>query len=205
MTAEIQQFPPLNMPVSRPSITPEPAADQPTATATHIHKALREVDEDWNPAWPAEWQRHYAAVREMLAEESHSALAYVEPGVTVHGMDIGRWLARQRKHDVWQALMDGQRKRLAELGVEPLAKAPRPASAAGGGRAAAWERSLAAARAYLAREGTLTGVPRGHVEVVVHEGEPHAVKLGAWISNQRSRQASLPAERVEVLTSLGVI
>lgn len=37
MAAEIQQFLPLNMLVSRPAITPEPTADQPTATATHIH------------------------------------------------------------------------------------------------------------------------------------------------------------------------
>ncbi|WP_439813257.1 helicase associated domain-containing protein [Streptomyces sp. P9-2] len=31
--------------------------------------ALREVDEDWNPAWTTDWQRHYAAVRELLREE----------------------------------------------------------------------------------------------------------------------------------------
>ncbi|MEU3749037.1 MULTISPECIES: hypothetical protein [Streptomyces] len=49
---------------------------------------LREVDEDWNPSWPPEWQRHYAVVREMHAEEA--ILAYVEPGVTVHGKDIGK-------------------------------------------------------------------------------------------------------------------
>lgn len=76
--------------------------------------ALREVDEDWNPAWVAKWQRHYAAVREILVEES--VLAYVEPGVTVHGMDVGRWLQKQRQHTVWQGLMDGQRELLKQLG-----------------------------------------------------------------------------------------
>ncbi|MGW6739042.1 hypothetical protein [Streptomyces sp. NPDC055013] len=50
--------------------------------------ALREIDPGWNPALPTDWQRHYAAVREMLMEESGAA--HVEPGVTVHGLDIGK-------------------------------------------------------------------------------------------------------------------
>ncbi|MEW2417892.1 helicase associated domain-containing protein [Streptomyces sp. NPDC046866] len=84
--------------------------------------------------------------------------------------------------------------------------APEPAATPkSGGRAAAWERSVAAARGYLAREGTLSGVPRVHVEHVVHEGQEHAVKLGVWLSNARSRRASLPADRVAVLDELGVI
>ncbi|WP_158734443.1 helicase associated domain-containing protein [Streptomyces sp. NRRL F-2747] len=86
--------------------------------------------------------------------------------------------------------------------------APEPAAAAaptGGGRAAAWERGVVAARAYLTREGTLTGVPRGHVERIVHEDQEHAVKLGVWLSNQRTRRAKLPADRVAVLTELGAL
>ncbi|MFI8370933.1 helicase associated domain-containing protein [Streptomyces sp. NPDC085466] len=83
--------------------------------------ALEAIDEDWNPSWPAEWQRHYAVVREILAEES--ILAYVEPGVTVHGMDIGKWLARQRQSEVWAALADGQRERLEAVGVVPHVQA----------------------------------------------------------------------------------
>ncbi|MFG1726829.1 hypothetical protein [Streptomyces sp. Y20] len=31
--------------------------------------ALEAVDEDRNPKWPAEWQRHYAALRELVAHE----------------------------------------------------------------------------------------------------------------------------------------
>ncbi|WP_435797798.1 helicase associated domain-containing protein [Streptomyces avermitilis] len=56
--------------------------------------ALEAVDEDWNPSWPAEWQRHYAALRELMANEEGQA--EVLPGFTVHGMDVGKWLARQR-------------------------------------------------------------------------------------------------------------
>jgi hypothetical protein len=58
----------------------------------------------------------------MLVEES--VLTSVEPGVTVHGMDIGRWLQKRRQHTVWTALMDGQRQRLEQLGITPLAPAP---------------------------------------------------------------------------------
>ncbi|MFG2525764.1 helicase associated domain-containing protein [Streptomyces sp. NPDC048527] len=110
---------------------------RPGALADHPkwEEALREIDEDWNPAWPAEWQRHYAAVREMLVEES--VLAYVEPGVTVHGMDIGKWLQKQRQNTVGTGLMDGQRECLEQLGVVPLppereapAKPPKAASGA---------------------------------------------------------------------------
>lgn len=89
---------------------------RPGALADHPEweTALREIDENWNPDWPAEWQRNYAAVPEITAEES--ALVYVEPGVTVHCMDIGRTV-KQRQHSVWQGLMDVQRERLEQLGT----------------------------------------------------------------------------------------
>ncbi|MGW3045982.1 helicase associated domain-containing protein [Kitasatospora sp. NPDC001159] len=29
-------------------------------------EALAEIDPNWNPTWPLDWQRHYAAVRECL-------------------------------------------------------------------------------------------------------------------------------------------
>ncbi|MFD9606342.1 helicase associated domain-containing protein [Streptomyces sp. NPDC059970] len=47
--------------------------------------------------------------------------AEVLPGFTAHGMDVGKWLAKQRKPEVWQALTDGQRERLEQLGIAPLA------------------------------------------------------------------------------------
>ncbi|MDQ0745774.1 hypothetical protein QF034_008240 [Streptomyces africanus] len=53
--------------------------------------ALKEIDPDWNPAWPADWQRHYAALRELVRDEDgQAAQANVQPGVTIHGMDIGK-------------------------------------------------------------------------------------------------------------------
>ncbi|MEU3777985.1 Helicase associated domain protein [Streptomyces sp. NPDC032472] len=160
---------------------------------------LAEIDPDWAPDWPIDWQRHYAGVR-ALVTDGGAAVDEITPGVTVHGADVGRWLARQR--ETWAELTEAQRGRLIALGVE----APEPAAVPrAGGRAAAWDRSVAAARAYLAREGTLVGVSRGHVERVVHDGQEHAVKLGVWLANCRSRRASLAAERVAVLAELGVI
>ncbi|MFF4291390.1 Helicase associated domain protein [Streptomyces sp. NPDC001633] len=173
------------------ALTPERAAE------------LAAIDEDWRPEWSVDWQRHYAWVRALITEGG-AAAGEITPGVTVHGADVGRWLEQQRQSAAWAALSAEQRGRLTVLGVEPAAEAPQRA-AAGGGRAAAWERGVAAARAYLEREGTLVGVPRAHVEAIVHEGEPHAVKLGVWLSNQRSRAGKLPAARAAVLAELGVL
>ncbi|WP_324907841.1 helicase associated domain-containing protein [Streptomyces sp. CB01635] len=86
--------------------------------------ALSAIAPDWNPQWPPDWQRHYAAVREMLRDEA--SLTELQPGVTVHGMNIGRWLARQRKPEVWTALTDGQRERLEAIGITPQAPERKP-------------------------------------------------------------------------------
>ncbi|MGP3632455.1 Helicase associated domain protein [Streptomyces sp. 24-1644] len=160
--------------------------------------ALEAVDEHWDPAWPAEWQRHYAALRELLTdEEDHSD---VLPGFTVHGMDVGKWLAKQRQHTVWAGLMDGQRELLEAVGVVPLppeqtepAKAPRKA-------VSAFEKGVAALAQYKAREGSVT-VPRAHVERLEDGSE---VKLGVFLSNSKSRRAKLTADKLAALAGLGL-
>ncbi|MGA5364148.1 Helicase associated domain protein [Streptomyces purpurascens] len=162
--------------------------------------ALKDVDEDWNPDWPAEWQRHYAALRELVADEEGQA--DVLPGFTVHGMDIGKWLAKQRKPEVWQALHDGQRERLEQLGITPLAPAPEaevppmPSTAP----VSAFEKGVAALAQYKAREGSVT-VPRGHVEALPDGSE---VKLGVFLSNSKSRRAKLTVDKLAALAGLGL-
>ncbi|MFJ6088027.1 helicase associated domain-containing protein [Streptomyces sp. NPDC092369] len=159
---------------------------------------MKAIDPDWNPEGPTDWQRHYAAVREMLVEES--VLAYVEPGVTVHGMDVGRWLERQRRHDVWHALRDGQRERLEQLGLAPLPpqkEALAPGSTGGPG---AFERGIEALRQYKNREGHLT-VPRGHKERLEDGTE---VQLGVFLSNNKSRRGKLTADKLRLLADLGL-
>lgn len=141
-----------------------------------------------------EWQRHYAALRELVRDEDGQA--DVLPGLTVHGMDIGKWLARQRKPAVWQALTDGQRERLEQLGITPLAPEPEePARAS-----TTFERGVAALAQYRARTGTVT-VPRGHTEWLEDGTE---VRLGVWRSNMRSRRDSLPDTRRQLLADLGL-
>ncbi|MCX5233424.1 DEAD/DEAH box helicase [Streptomyces sp. NBC_00233] len=163
--------------------------------------ALEAVDKDWNPSWPAEWQRHYAVVREMLAEET--ILAYIEPGVTVHGMDIGKWLARQRKPEVWAALTDGQRERLEAVGVVPHARESEAPAKPSTTPVSAFEKGVAAMAQYKARTGSVT-VPRSHVEIVVADGEEYPVKLGVFLSNTKSRRAKLTADKLEALITLGL-
>ncbi|MGW6396336.1 Helicase associated domain protein [Streptomyces sp. NPDC055103] len=159
--------------------------------------ALEAVDGDWNPAWPADWQRHYAVVREMLAEET--VLAYVEPGVTVHGMDIGRWIARQRTPKVWAALSDGQRERLEAIGVVPHAPTlEEHAAASSAAPVSAFERGVAALAQYKARESSVK-VPRGHVERLEDGTE---VRLGVFLSNAKTRRAKLTADKLQALAAL---
>ncbi|MFE5947625.1 helicase associated domain-containing protein [Streptomyces sp. NPDC056480] len=117
--------------------------------------ALEAVDEDWNPSWPAEWQRHFAVVREMLAEET--ILAYVEPGVTVHGMDIGKWLDKQRKPEVWASLSGGQRKRLGAFGIVPHAPEPEAPAKPSTAPVSAFERGVAALAQYKGPGRALCG------------------------------------------------
>ncbi|MGW4995746.1 Helicase associated domain protein [Streptomyces mirabilis] len=160
--------------------------------------ALKEIDEDWNPSWPADWQRHYAAVRELLREEA--GLTELQPGITCHGMDVGKWLARQRKPEVWQALTDGQRERLEQLGITPLAPAPEEPAKPSTTPVGAFERGVVALAQYRAREGSLT-VPRSHVEALPDGTE---VKLGVWIMNQKTRRTKLDDDKLQQLADIGL-
>ena len=163
--------------------------------------ALEAVDEDWNPSWPAEWQRHYAALRELVADEHGQAgETEVLPGLTIHGMDIGKWLARQRTPKVWQALAAGQRERLEQLGITPPAPETETPAKPPTAPVSAFERGVAALAQYKTRTGSVT-VPRGHVETLPDGTE---VKLGVFLSNSKSRRAKLTTERLAALAALGL-
>ncbi|MBT2441823.1 helicase associated domain-containing protein [Streptomyces sp. ISL-36] len=81
-----------------------------------------------------------------------------------------------------------------------------------------WALNYEAARRFYEREGHLI-VPRKHVETVVLDDDSNdgsgdgeegrerrevSLKLGAWVSNQRSRAASLSPERIEQLSRIGM-
>ncbi|MFH8701943.1 DEAD/DEAH box helicase [Streptomyces chartreusis] len=160
--------------------------------------ALEAVDEDWNPLWPAEWQRHYAALRELVADEEGQP--EVLPGLTVHGMDIGKWLAKQRTQKVWETLAAGQRERLEQLGITPPASEPEKPAKPPTTPLSAFERGIAALAQYKARTSSVT-VPRAHVERLEDGTE---VKLGVWIMNQKGRRAKLTADKLHQLANLGL-
>ena len=160
--------------------------------------ALEAVDPCWNPEWPVNWQRHYAALREPVRDEGQ---ADVLPGVTIHGMDVGRFVAKNRQHAVWQELMEGQRELLEAIGVAPLppeqetsTKAPKTASEPSSGVLRPWAQ-------YKDRTGSVGPVSRSHVKVLPDGTE---VKLGAFLSNTKSRRGKLTADKLQALADLGL-
>ncbi|MFC8929763.1 Helicase associated domain protein [Streptomyces albidoflavus] len=157
--------------------------------------ALADVDPYWCPEWPLVWQRRYTLLKRHLAAGGPVKTAEIEPGHMIAGEDVGAWLAHQLSH--WDTLHEEQRRLLAELGVTP----------SGGGIRSAprltqdhkFMRNLAAAAAYAQREGHLN-VPRRHIEIT----DGAEIKLGIWISNQRSRRTGLHPQRIDALNALGM-
>ncbi|MEV5283557.1 helicase associated domain-containing protein [Streptomyces sp. NPDC051994] len=137
-------------------------------------------------------------------------MSEIVPGVTWRGDDIGRWLTRQRRD--WHRLNAEQQTRLGALGIEaapaPTLKATNGSksgtAAAGATRSAdAFRRGLAALAQYIEREQR-TVIPRQHTEPVVIDGQDHHVRLGVWISNQKSRRDKLNSEQLAQLADLGI-
>jgi hypothetical protein len=100
------------------------------------------------------------------------------------------------------------------LGIQPATEdeKPRPRRT----QADKWALNYAAAKQFYERERHLR-VPRQHVERIAvpigddsrdgesgRDQEEREIKLGAWVSNQRSRAAALSPERVEQLSAIGM-
>lgn len=164
--------------------------------------ALEAIDPHWCPAWPIPWQRLYTAAR-LYAEESSGTVNWVEEmadHVTFQGEALGRWVLAQRAG--WAELTDGQRELLDAIGIGPdeAAVAARAAKAPKRSNAQRFADGLAAARAFVEREGHLR-VPRPHKEPL---GEA-LVSLGTWVHNARARRAKLTEEQVAELDQLGMV
>ncbi|ROV68790.1 DEAD/DEAH box helicase [Streptomyces globisporus] len=171
--------------------------------AEERRKALEAIDPEWNPSgWPVDWQRHYAATRELLGQEQ-GLPAGLLPGVTVNGCDVGTWTTRQTDPAVWDALLPEQRERLEALGLKRRTETTPAARAGKSGKGGAFERGITALAQYVQREGHLK-VPRQHTETVVIDGQEHEVKAGVFLSNHKSRRNKLSAEQREQLAALGV-
>ncbi|WP_425329262.1 helicase associated domain-containing protein [Streptomyces griseofuscus] len=176
---------------------------RPGALAEHPEwkAALKAVDEDWNPPWSTEWQRHYAALRELVRDEEGPAQAL--PRFTVHGMDVGKWLARQRRPEVWAALADGTARAPGAARHHTARPGPGPGGAGrirGSPHGARERLSEGRCGPGAVQAGSLV-VPRGHVKVLPDGTE---VKPGAWLSNNKSRRAKLTVDKLAALADLGL-
>lgn len=174
------------------------------ALSEERREQLEGIDPSWCPAWPVAWQRCFHLVRQRL--EAGGKLP-MSPGEVVHqGEDLGRWVRSVRFG--WDKLT-GVQQWMCEhiLGIQPAAEDEKPEPRRS--QADKWALNYEAAKQYYQREGHLR-VPRKHIETIVVRGDGgedqkvRQLKLGAWVSNQRSRAATLPPERVEQLSAIGM-
>ncbi|MFI0813917.1 DEAD/DEAH box helicase [Streptomyces echinatus] len=165
---------------------------------------LDDIDPAWCPTWSVEWQRAFHLTRQHL--QAGGQLPSGPGDVVRQGEDLGRWVRSVRLG--WDTLT-GTQQWLCEqvLEIEPAGENEKPAPRRS--QADKWALNLAAATQYYQREGHLR-VPRKHVErILVGEDqkerqEVQDLKLGAWVSNQRSRAAALSPERIEQLSAIGM-
>ncbi|MGW3752754.1 Helicase associated domain protein [Streptomyces sp. NPDC005134] len=177
------------------------------ALPTERREQLEEIDASWCPAWPVAWQRAFHLTRHHL--DTGGTLPTTAGKVVRQGEDLGHWVTAQRLQ--WDKLSGVQQWMLEHiLGITPASEDEKPKPRTS--QADKWAMHLAAARQYFEREGHLK-VPRKHVETITISGrsdgdgeglEQRETRLGAWVSNQRSRVASLTPERIEQLTQIGM-
>ncbi|MFF7369806.1 helicase associated domain-containing protein [Streptomyces tricolor] len=120
------------------------------------------------------------------------------------GEDLGRWVRSVRLG--WDNLTTMQQWMCEQvLGIEPAAEDEKPPPRRT--QADKWAMNYEAAKQFFEREGHLR-VPRKHIETIAtgsgKDQEVRELRLGAWISNQRPRAATLTPERTELLSAIGM-
>ncbi|MFD8229436.1 helicase associated domain-containing protein [Streptomyces massasporeus] len=165
---------------------------------------LAEIDPDWRPDWPVDWQRTYAGLARLLAPGA--TRDEILPGITAGGMDVGRWLQRQRQHVVWEGLAPGQppptRRRApftaARSSVSPTVRPGLP-------------RRSARAVVVRHRGGCLSGPGQQHPQAVVRwaarlggmrDQGPHLGTLALVMTASRASSHPQEEESVVALTTV---
>ncbi|MFF5314813.1 helicase associated domain-containing protein, partial [Streptomyces massasporeus] len=181
------------------------------ALSQERREQLEDIDPSWCPAWPVEWQRCFHLVRQHL-EAGHPLPT--SPGDVVHqGEDLGRWVRSVRLgFDRLTTVQQWMCEHI--LGITPATETEKPKPRTS--QADKWALNYQAATQFFEREGHLR-VPRKHIERIIVGGDGEAsgrddgedqevrdLRLGAWISNQRTRAATLSPERVEQLSTIGM-
>ncbi len=163
--------------------------------------ALDAIDPAWCPTgWTLEWQRSFTLARRFV--QGGGQLAGARPGtVAVQGVDLAAWGRDQQLG--WDQLRPAQQWMCQHvLGLAPMAPEQRPKGPVS--HAETERRNLLAAAQFRAREGHLN-VPRGKKEtLVLDDGTQVEVSLGLFITNSRTRRASIPVKRAQALTELGM-
>lgn len=177
------------------------------ALSDERREQLEDIDASWCPSWPVTWQRCFHLVR--LHLDAGGTLPTTAGDVVRQGEDLGRWVQAQRVG--WDKLTGVQQWMLVHiLGIKPASEDEKAKPRTS--QAQKWALHLTAATQFYEREGHLQ-VPRKHVETVTisspsdsdGEGqEQRDTRLGAWVSNQRSRAARLTPQRVEQLSAIGM-
>ncbi|MFD9632657.1 helicase associated domain-containing protein [Streptomyces violascens] len=110
--------------------------------------------------------------------------------------ETGVTAASQAKKRPWRIFGEPGPKRLAERGVQAR-KASTPSGAKAGSvrGAEAFTRGLAALAQYVGREQR-TVIPRQHTEQITVDGQDHDVRLGVWVSHQKSRRDQLNEQQL---------
>ncbi|WP_342671637.1 helicase associated domain-containing protein [Streptomyces longwoodensis] len=184
-----------------------PAASTAGTLSDERREQLEDIDPAWCPTWSVAWQRNFHLVRQHL--EAGGTLPTTLATVVQQGEDLGRWTRAQRLG--FEKLTSAQQW-LCEhiLGIRPASEDEKPAPRRS--QADKWAMHYVAARQFYEREGHLR-VPRKHIErILVDDGdgrgsegaEERHLRLGGWVSNQRSRAASLSPDRVEQLSAIGM-
>ncbi|MEV0529954.1 Helicase associated domain protein [Streptomyces sp. NPDC050439] len=169
------------------------------ALSDERREQLEDIDASWCPSWPVTWQRCFHLVRMYL--DAGETLPTEAGEVLRQGEDLGRWVRAQRLG--WDQLTAVQQWMCEQvLGIQPATEDEKPKPRTS--QATKWAIHYAAARQYFEREGHLR-VPRKHIETITDPNqEKRDLRLGTWISNQRSRATTLAPERVEQLSTIGM-
>ncbi|MFD8288816.1 helicase associated domain-containing protein [Streptomyces lavendulae] len=170
---------------------------------------LTAINEDGDWPWPLDWQRHYRLLADLV--DADGVLPHIAPGIVFDRDDSRKWLQQQKQPTAWARLLPEQQERLAAIGVQPeQAPSPAPAAKLRGEGAEQGTTGIPAgpdaARAVGGAGRPPPAVPRAHSEEITVDGEaqPVAVKLGAWITNTKTRHYKLTQEHLDALQELGM-
>ncbi len=148
----------------------------------------------WTPLPPAD-EAGFEALRSFLAWEGHCDI----PADAVEGdVRLGEWIAQVRRRKVTGELSPA---------LEAMILAAAPPDPSGrpvfrwNRREAYWALNMEAAARYIARTGTLLGMPGDHKEIV----DDHPVALWQWLSrcrHERNTKGTLPDHQAAALERL---